>query len=114
LGGREAGQGRVRAQVVVVEHKNANHGVGTRVTVEAVFGFVPSLEGFVETFNQVVGNPIVEVLDADMLATSQVRFNRYTVSGQTIGNNTLGLSEFADAAHNGVRGDGGTVTQEES
>lgn len=79
----------MRADKVVEEEKQGNEVVGTSEGRKALLGFVPCLELLVKGLNQVVGNVIVEALDADM-SNAMDRFNRQFVSGITVADDGLG------------------------
>jgi hypothetical protein len=56
----------VRTNKVEKEHKHGNEIIGRIVRAETLFGLVPGLELLVERLNEVVGDVVLEGLDADM------------------------------------------------
>lgn len=82
----KAVQGGVRADEVVEEDEHGNEVVGRRKGREALFGFVPGLELFVEALNEVVGNVIVETLYADVLYPME-RLNRHLIGKVAVAHN---------------------------
>lgn len=85
----KAVQGGVWADEVVEEEEQGNKVVGRSEGRKALFGFVPSLELLVKALDEVVGNVIVEALNADVLYPMQ-RLNRHLVSGVSFTHNGLG------------------------
>ena len=76
----------MRADEVVEEDEHGNEVVGRRKGREALFGFVPGLELFVEALNEVVGNVIVETLYADVLYPME-RLNRHLIGKVAVAHN---------------------------
>ena len=76
----------MRADEVVEEDEQGNEVVGRSKGRKTLLGFVPSLELVVEALNKVVGNVIVETLDADVLDPMQ-RLNRHLIGEVAVAHN---------------------------
>ena len=86
LGRGKVVQGGVRADEVVEKDEHGNEVVGRSKGRKALFGCVPSLELLVEALNGVVGNVVVEALNADVLNPTQ-RLDRHLVGKVTVADN---------------------------
>lgn len=80
------------ADEVVEEDEHGNEVVGRSEGCKALFRFVPGLELLVKALNEVVGDVVVEALDADVLYPMQ-RLDRHPVSVVAVGDNGLGLAQ---------------------
>ena len=84
----EAVQGGMRADEVVEKEEHGNEVVCRSERGKALFGFVPCLELLVEALNEIVGNIIVETLNADVFSPMQ-RFNGHLVGEVAVAHNGL-------------------------
>ena len=84
----EAVQGGMRADEVVEKEEHGNEVVCRNERGKALFGFVPCLELLVEALNEIVGNIIVETLNADVFYPMQ-RFNGHLVGEVAVAHNSL-------------------------
>jgi len=78
------------------EHKHGNQIIGSGKFGEALLGLVPSLELLVETFDQVVGDIILEAFDTDVLGFRQDGLDREFISAIAVGNDCLWVSHVFD------------------
>ena len=78
----------MRANEVVEKDEHGNEVVGGSKRGKSLLGFVPCLELLVKTFNEVVGNVVVETLHTDMLDSMQ-RFERHLVGKIAVAHNGL-------------------------
>ena len=76
----------MRAYEVVEKDEHGNEVVGGSKRGKSLLGFVPCLELLVKTFNEVVGNVVVEALHADVLNPTQ-RLDRHPVGKVTVADN---------------------------
>jgi len=74
------------------EHNHGNQIIGSGKFGEALLGLIPSLELLVETFDQVVGDIILEAFDTDVLGFRQEGLDRDIISTIAVGNDCLRVS----------------------
>ena len=84
----------MRTNKVKEKHKHGDQVVGTLKGRKALLGFVPSLELFVEAFDQIVGNIVLKALDTNVSGAAENRLDRNIVSRITVGNDRSGRAEF--------------------
>ena len=82
----------MRADEVVEEDEHGNEVVGRSEGRKALLGFVPGLELLVKALNEVVGDVIVEALDADVLNSMQ-SLDRHTVGRIAVADNGSWLAQ---------------------
>lgn len=90
----------MRADKVVEEDEHGNEVVGRSEGCEALLGFVPGLELLVKALNEVVGDVVVEALDADVLHPMQ-RLNRNAIGRIAVADNGPGLAQGLDSLQDG-------------
>ncbi len=77
----------MRAQEVIKEDIHGDQAIGTGEGIETAFGVVPGFELAMEGFDEIVGNPVVEILDPDMPGPTEEQGNRFNVRPVTVGDN---------------------------
>ena len=82
----------MRADEVVEEDEHGNEVVGRSEGRKALLGFVPGLELLVKALNEVVGDVVVEALDADVLNSMQ-SLDRHTVGRIAVADNGSWLAQ---------------------
>lgn len=76
----------MRTQEVVKEDVHGNQIIGTGEGVETTFGVIPGFELAIERLNEIVGDPVVEISDTNMLSLIEKQGNRLNIGAVTIRN----------------------------
>lgn len=91
-------------QEVVKEDVHGNQIVGTVEGIETAFGMVPGFELAMERLDEIVGDPVIEISDSNMLGLIEKQGNRLNISTVTIRNDgRTRTAEFISAiSENGM------------
>lgn len=87
-------QAGMRTHKIEEENKHRDEIISRIKRIEALFGFVPSLELFMKALNKIVGNIVLEALYSNMFNIVENRFNGYFVGSIAVRNNRIGLTRL--------------------
>ena len=85
-------QTSMRANEVEKEDKNRNSSISRVKRMKATFGFIPSLETVVKSFDKIVANIVLKALDTNVFSMRKVALSRNLVGTIAIANNGIGMT----------------------